>query len=106
VGRVSKGGVTDGENGRRVRLTGCQPQRGLKLSMTPTSSKRFGNSHSPGLTVNTVMQKRMRRNIAMRKNRPRSPRSPIDRYQTPRRRVMGHRGNITIAIMMAKAPAA
>ena len=57
-------------------FTSCQAQTGLKLSTKDTSSERLGNSHKPGGTAKYVMQKRMTRKMAMRKNRPRRIREP------------------------------
>lgn len=57
-------------------LTSCHAQTGRKLSINETSSHRFGYSHRPGETAKYVMQNRMTRKMAMRKNRPSRPRNP------------------------------
>jgi hypothetical protein len=77
--------------------TSCHPQPGRKLSKKPTSSNKFGYSQSPGGTVKTVTQKRMRRKIAMTKNSPIRPSMAILRYHTPMRNVTGQSGKHTSA---------
>ena len=87
-------------------LTSCHPQTGLKLSKKPTSSNRFGYSHSPGGTVKTVTQNSIRRKIAIAKNKPISPRKAMLRYQTPILNFTGHSGNMTTVMININAPTA
>lgn len=95
------------ENIRMEQMhTSCQPHRGLKLSKNPTSSNRLGKSQRPGATVKTVMQKRIKRKIAMAKKRPNSPIMPTLRYHTPWRMIIGHNGNRTTAKIPATTAAA
>lgn len=45
--------------------------------------------------------------IAIAKNKPTKPKTPIDKYQTPKRMIGGHSGNITpanIQTTIAKPP--
>jgi len=86
--------------------TSCHPQTGRKLSKKPTSSNRFGYSHSPGGTVKTVAQNKINLKIAITKNNPIRPSRPMLRYQTPILNVTGHSGNITAARMAVSAPPA
>ncbi len=91
---------------RNFGLTSCHPHTGRKLSKNPTSSNRFGYSHNPGGTVNTVAQNRMSLKMAMAKNSPISPSPPMLRYHTPIRSFTGQSGNITTSRIAASAPPA
>lgn len=56
--------------------------------------------------MNIVMQKSIKRKMAMTKNKPTKPSIPILRYHTPWRINNGQSGNMTIVITSAKAPIA
>lgn len=86
--------------------TSCHAHVGLNESKKPTSSKRLGYSHRPGGVANIVTMKRIRRTIAMAKNKPIKPSIPMLRYHTPWRRKSGHSGNSTTAMTSTSAPAA
>jgi len=53
-----------------------------------------------------VMPKRIRRKMAITKNKPMRPMAPTLRYQTPFLKAKGHKGNMTRVNTIAKAPAA
>ena len=69
--------------------------KGTKDSKKPQSSNMFGKSHHPGLATIKVIQKRIKRTIAITMIKPTNPSIPITRYQTSRCNLYGHNGYIT-----------
>src|SRR5688572_6537063 len=76
-------------------LGGSHPHRGMKLSTTPTSSNRFGNSQMPGGMTIMVKMNKIKRTMARTKKRPRRERTKTETYQTPSRNIGGQSGKST-----------
>lgn len=67
--------------------------KGLKLSITPQSSKRLGYNQKALGKSNKVPIYIINLMMAIKKNKPKRPRRPIEMYQTPVFIKTGHKGN-------------